>query len=67
MIKWGQEQAEKEGCPIGLESSMVARKMYVKNGFRMCGYMHIEGFPLDDAILIWEPNGMEGRWGMQEG
>ena len=68
MIKWGQEQAEKEGCPIGLESSMVARPVYLKNGFRIYGNMNINDFPLDDVpIFIWEPKGMEGKWGMQEG
>ena len=68
MIKWGQEQAEKEGCPIGLESSMVARPVYLKNGFRIYENIHIKDFPLDDVpIFIWEPKGMEGKWGGARG
>lgn len=66
LIQWGQEQAQKEECPIGLESSMAARSTYLRNGFRKYGNLHINGFPIEDCpIFIWEPKGMERRWGMQ--
>jgi len=67
LINWGKEQAEREQCPIGLESSLAARPTYLKNGFRKYGNMYIKDFPLDDVpIFIWEPKGMEGKWGMEE-
>lgn len=67
MMNWGKEQAEREGVPIGLESSEAARPAYLKNGFRKYGNMHIKDFPIDDVpIFIWEPKGMEGRWGMKQ-
>ncbi|KAL6720921.1 hypothetical protein ACLMJK_000020 [Lecanora helva] len=67
MLDWGKEQAEKERCPIGLESSETARRVYLRSGFRKYGNMHIKGFPIDDVpTFIWEPNGMEGQWGMEE-
>ena len=68
MLDWGKEQAEKEGCPVGLESSEVARPMYLKNGFREYGAMHIKDFPIDYVpTFIWEPKGMEGKWGTEKG
>ena len=52
--------------PIGLESSQLAMPLYVKNGFRMYGSMQIRGFLSQDApAFLWEPKGMEGRWGMK--
>ncbi|MCJ1454170.1 hypothetical protein MMC28_004521 [Mycoblastus sanguinarius] len=69
LMSWGKEQAEREGCPIGLESSERARPYYIKNGFRKYGTINIElrEFPLDDVpIFLWEPRGMEGRWGTRE-
>ena len=67
MIQWGQEQAQKEGCPIGLQSSTMARKMYQKNGFRVYGITRYRDSLCDDVpMFIWEPSGMEGDWGMQE-
>lgn len=66
-LKWGQEQAERERVPIGLESAEIARSMYLKNGFRMYGYMHINDFPIQEVpIFLWEPKGMEGQWGTKE-
>ena len=67
LIDWGKEQAQREKCPIGLESAMAARPMYLKNGFRKYGSMHIKDFPIEDVpTFIWEPRGMEGKWGMEE-
>ena len=67
LLDWGKEQAEREGVPIGLESSEKARPMYMHNGFRRYGKMHLTDFPIDDVpIFIWEPKGMEGRWGAEE-
>lgn len=66
LIGWGKEQAERERCPIGLESSLKARGTYIKNGFRKYGEMHTEGFPIEDVVFIWEPKGLEGAWGTLE-
>ena len=64
LIDWGQEQATLEGCPIGLTSSMVGELLYRKKGFRPYGAIPCEGFQ-DIPMFIWEPEGMEGWWGMQ--
>lgn len=66
LLNWGKQQAEKEGVPIGLEASELARPLYLKNGFRKFGNLHIEDFPIEDVpIFLWEPRGLEGRWGMK--
>jgi GNAT superfamily N-acetyltransferase len=66
-LKWGQKQAEREEIPIGLESAEAARPTYLKNGFRVYGYMHVKAFPIEEvSIFIWEPKGMEGLWGTKE-
>ena len=65
-LKWGQEQAQREGCPIGLESSAAAKPMYLKNGFRQYGKIHIPDFPFEDVVFLWEPKGMGGKWGVEE-
>ncbi|KAK4696151.1 hypothetical protein P7C71_g1721, partial [Lecanoromycetidae sp. Uapishka_2] len=66
-IKWGQEQAEREGVPIGLESAEAARPVYLKNGFRVYGYLNIKDFPIQEVpIFLWEPEGMKGLWGTKE-
>ena len=66
LLDWGKRQAEREGCPIGLESSELARPLYLRNGFRRFGYMHIRDFPIPEVpIFLWEPRGAEGRWGMK--
>lgn len=65
-LEWGKQQAETERVPIGLESSMKARPLYLKSGFRIFGDMRISGFPVGDVpIFLWEPRGLEGRWGMK--
>lgn len=65
-LEWGKRQAERERIPIGLESSRKARPLYLKNGFRIFGEMRISGFPVEEVpILLWEPRGLEGRWGMK--
>ena len=66
LLDWGKRQAEREGCPIGLESSELARPLYLRNGFRKFGSMLIRDFPIKDVpIFLWEPRGREGRWGMK--
>ena len=63
-MAWGKEQAQKEGCPIGLTSSTKGKGLYEKQGFRRYGTVRIEGFPVDDVpIFLWEPKGLEGKWG----
>ena len=66
-LRWGKAQAEREGVPIGLESAEAARPTYLKNGFRVYAYMHIESFPIEEVpIFLWEPKSMEGQWGTDE-
>lgn len=66
-LKWGQEQAERERIPIGLESAEAARPAYLKNGFRVYGHIYIKNFPIQEVpIFLWEPRGMEGRWGTKD-
>ena len=68
MLDWGKEQAQREGCPICLESSEVARPMYLKNGFREYSIMPIENFPVAYVhTFIWEPKGMKSKWGIKKG
>lgn len=63
-MAWGKEQAEKEGCPVGCSSSMKGKGLYEKQGFRRYATIRVEGFPVDDVpVFLWEPRGMEGRWG----
>ena len=64
LIEWGQERATEEGRPIGLESSMMALGVYEKKGFRHYGKIPIKGF-IDAEMMLWEPKGMEGWWGMR--
>ena len=65
-LDWGKRQAEMEGVPIGLESSELARPLYVKSGFRRYGSMQMRDFPVDDVpTFLWEPRGMEGMWGVK--
>ncbi len=64
LMAWGKEQAEREGCPIGLSSSTKGKGLYEKQGFRRYSTIKVDGFPVDDVpVLLWEPKGMEGRWG----
>lgn len=66
-LKWGQEQGEREGVPVGLGSAEAARPIYLKNGFRIYGYLHVRDFPIEEtAIFLWEPRGMEGQWGTKD-
>lgn len=66
LLEWGKRQAEREKVPIGLESSMKGRPFYLKSGFRIFGEMRISGFPVEEVpIFLWEPRGLEGRWGMK--
>lgn len=66
-LDWGKRQAERESVPIGLESSQLARPLYLKNGFRRYGHMRIKDFPIEDVpTFLWEPRGMEGRWSVKE-
>ena len=38
----------------------------MKKGFRRYERMRIRDFPLEDVpIFLWEPRGMEGKWGMK--
>lgn len=68
-MAWGKEQAQNEGCPVGLTSSMEGRGLYEKQGFRMIGTIKIQGFPVDDVpIFLWEPKGiMEAKCGTPKG
>ena len=66
LIQWGKEQAERERCPIVLQSSLRARGTYIKNGCRKYAEIPMEGFPVEDMVFIWEPKGLEGAWGTLE-
>lgn len=64
LMKWGKEQAEKEGCPIGLSSSMKGSGLYLKNGFRRYATIRVKDFPVEDVpVFLWEPPGTVGVWG----
>ena len=63
-IDWGQKQATLERCPIGLTASTVGQLLYRKKGFRPYGLVPCEGF-LNIPMFIWEPEGMEGWWGLK--
>ena len=62
LLEWGKEQASREGCPIGLSSSQVAEAVYLKRGFRRYARMLVNGV-IEVPVMIWEPEGMEGKWG----
>lgn len=65
-LDWGKQQAEREGVPIRLGSSELARPLYLKNGFRRYGRIRIKDFPIENVpTFLWEPRGMEGRWGVK--
>ena len=65
LLEWGKEQASKEACPIGLSSSRMAEAVYIKKGFRRYGRMLVNG-AIEVPVMIWEPEGMEGKWGTKE-
>lgn len=64
LLDWGQEQASREACPIGLMSSQMAEAVYFKKGFREYCRVLIGGL-IDVAVMIWEPKGLEGKWGIE--
>lgn len=66
LLTWGKEQAQMEGCAVGLTSSMKGKGLYEKEGFRRYSTIKVEGFPVDDVpVFLWEPPGMKGRWGAE--
>ena len=66
LLDWGKLLAEREGVPIGLESSLQARPLYRKSGFRWAGGIRIEGVTVENApVLLWEPRGKEGWWSVK--
>ena len=65
LLDWGQEQASREACPIGLMSSQMAEAVYLKKGFREYGRVLIGGL-IDAPAMIWEPKGLEGKWGVKK-
>ena len=64
LLEWGQEQASRESCPIGLLSSPMAEAVYLKKGFREYCRVFV-GDGIEVPVMIWEPRGMEGKWGVQ--
>ena len=64
LIAWGQEQARKEGVCIGLIASTVGQELYRKNGFHLYGV--IPSKILYVPMMIWEPEGKEGAWGVYQ-
>ena len=63
LIAWGQEQARREGVCVGLTASIVGQGVYLKMGFRMYGVIPCPGFR-DMPMMVWEPDGKEGAWGV---
>lgn len=63
LIAWGQEQARREGICVGLTASIVGQGVYLKKGFRMYGVIPCPGF-MDVPMMVWEPEGKEGSWGV---
>lgn len=61
LIKHAQKLAAEENLPLTLEASIVGRKLYLKNGFKLVGEVKLcEEF--SDGLMVWEPVGMEGTW-----
>ena len=42
LLKWGLEQAKKDGCPAYLEAAPDAKALYEKHGFRQVGEQQVE-------------------------
>lgn len=62
LLGLGAAQAEEEDVLIGLESSELARLLYVQQGFRECGCMHIRDFPIEGVpMFLWALRGVGGR------
>lgn len=61
LVKHAQEIATEEGIPVTLESSVMGRGMYLRNGFKIVGESTIfEAFT--DVWMVWAPDGMEDKW-----
>ncbi|KAI9730191.1 MAG: hypothetical protein M1834_005955 [Cirrosporium novae-zelandiae] len=64
LLQWGLEQAQKEGVPVTLHASPIGACLYRRRGFRLYGNEPpIDGVYFEGYCFIWEPKGMEGRWG----
>ena len=66
LVDWGLRVARREGVPCSLEASHAGRGLYAKKGFRRYGWVDVVP-GIDGPTLLWEPEGMEGRWGVREG
>ena len=59
LLDLGKRQAEEEDVPVGVESSELARPLYVKIGFRKYGSVQI-------GVSRWKMNPFlnrsRGRW-----
>ncbi|KAI9675729.1 MAG: hypothetical protein M1817_001096 [Caeruleum heppii] len=66
LVDQGLALAQEEGVPAVLEATSVGRGLYKKKGFREYSWMRVkEG--IDGPTFIWEPKGMEGKWGTEPG
>ena len=53
--------AADEKIPVTLEASIVGKKLYLKNGFKNVNEVELCA-ECSDALMVWEPKGMEGTW-----
>lgn len=61
LLKHGQAMATDEKLPLTLEASIAGRKLYLRSGFKCVDEVKLcEEFA--DALMVWEPVGMEGTW-----
>ena len=61
MLQHIQELASTEGVPVTLESSVMARGLYLKSGFRIVDQSEIIA-GLDGVAMVWEPAHLKGKW-----
>lgn len=61
LVQHGQKIAAEENVPVTLDSSVIGRFLYAKNGFKVVE----EGEIVDglySVAMVWEPEHLKGTW-----
>ena len=70
LVRWGMEQAEREGVPAYLEAGVLGRPVYERFGFEQVGALlevRLEEGGGDGAFIMAKMRYVPGRGGEEEG
>lgn len=62
LVEQGLSMAREGGLPMVLEATVAGKGLYVKLGFKQIRKLEIEGLRDGIVTMLWEPEGLRGRW-----